>query len=125
MTFEQKRQNIIKALNMTGITSPNIALDKDTIPRKFPAAIVVLQGEKGKNVTSHRYCEFEYYLAIFLIADVNNSKDPDQDIIKLASAFKETYRKIIGNDISKIDYYPVRADSGRKVRIAKVYQVTE
>jgi len=32
---------------------------------------------------------------------------------------------VTGSDIPKIDYYPAKADSGRKVRIAKVYTVAE
>jgi len=125
MTFAKKRQNLLTVLEQTGIDAKNIAFSKDTIPREFPAAIVVLQSEKGKKATSRRFCEFDYDIAVFLIADVNNSVDPDIEILNLASTFKTHYQPVFGIDIPKIDYYPARADSGRKVRIAKVYTVAE
>ncbi|MCF7815295.1 MAG: hypothetical protein K9N40_12535 [Candidatus Cloacimonetes bacterium] len=125
MTFPEKRQKIITALESSGVLTKNISFKKDNIPRDFPAAIVTLNGEKGIKPTSKRFCEFEYDIAVFLIVDVNNSKDPDADILDLANTFKSQYRTILGSDIPKIDYYPARADSGRKVRIAKVYTVAE
>ena len=125
MTFTEKRQKIITALKNSGIQTDNISFKKDEIPREFPAAIVTLNGEKGINPTSKRFCEFEYDIAVFLITDVNKSSDPDADILDLSNTFKDQYRTILGSDISQIDYYPARADSGRKVRIAKVYTVAE
>ncbi len=125
MTFTEKRQNILTTLDQTGIDAKNIAFSKDTIPREFPAAIVTLDGEKGIKPTSKRFVEFEYDIAVFLIADVNKSTDPDVEILNLASIFKTHYQSVFGRDIPKIDYYPARADSGRKVRIAKVYTVKE
>jgi adenine C2-methylase RlmN of 23S rRNA A2503 and tRNA A37 len=125
MTFTEKRQKIITALESSGIITENISFKKDDIPREFPAAIVTLQGEKGIKPTSKRFVEIDYDIAVFLIVDVNKSSDPDSDILDLTNTFKSQYRAILGNDIPKIDYYPARADSGRKVRIAKVYTVAE
>lgn len=125
MTFIDKRQKIITALESSGILAKNISFNKDEIPREFPAAIVILNGEKGIKPTSKRFCEFDYDIAVFLIVDVNKSSDPDADILALTNTFKDQYRAAIGSDIPKIDYYPARADSGRKVRIAKVYTVAE
>jgi hypothetical protein len=125
MTFSEKRQKIIAALESSGIFNKNISFKKDDIPREFPAAIVTLNGEKGIKPTAKRFFEFDYDIAVFLIVDVNKSSDPDADILALANTFKEQYRAILGNDIPKIDYYPARADSGRKVRIAKIYTVAE
>jgi len=125
MTFTEKRQKIITALENSGILIKNISFKKDDIPRDFPAAIVTLNGEIGIKPTSKRYCEFEYDIAVFLIVDVNKSTDPDADILDLTNTFKEQYRSILGSDIPKIDYYPARADSGRKVHVAKVYTVAE
>jgi hypothetical protein len=125
MTFTENRQKIITALVSSGILSDNISYKKDDIPRDFPAAIVTLNGEKGIKPTAKRYCEFEYDIIVFLIADVNKSTDPDADILDLTNTFKDQYRLVFGIDIPKIDYYPARADSGRKVRIAKVYTVAE
>jgi len=123
MTFQDKRIAIVKALIDTGISSKNIAFSKDTIPNSFPSAIVVLEGEKGFNKSSKRYLAFEYDIQVFLIADVNNSDDPDIDILKLSDRFKANYRLAVGEDIPKIEFYPARADAGRKVRIANVYTV--
>ncbi len=123
MTFQDKRIAIVKALIDTGISSRNIAFSKDTIPSSFPSAIVVLEGEKGCNKSSKRYLAFEYDIQVFLITDVNNSDDPDIDILKLSDRFKSNYRTAVGSDIPKIEFYPARADAGRKVRIAKVYTV--
>jgi len=123
MTFQDKRIAIVQALLDTGISSKNIAFSKDNIPSSFPSAIVVLEGEKGVNKSSKRFLSSEYDIQVFLIADVNNSDDPDTDILKLSDKFKAKYRTYIGDDIPKIEFYPARADAGRKVRIAKVYTV--
>ncbi|KQC09678.1 MAG: hypothetical protein APR54_12545 [Candidatus Cloacimonas sp. SDB] len=125
MTFSEKRQKIITALESSGIITENISFKKDEIPREFPSAIVTLNGEKGIKPTSKRFVQFDYDIVVFLIVDVNNSSDPDSDILDLANTFKSHHRAILGSDIPKIDYYPARADSGRKVRIAKVYTVAE
>lgn len=123
MTFQDKRIGIVQALLDTGISSKNIAFSKDTIPSSYPSAIIVLEGEKGTNKSSKRYMGFEYDIQVFLIADVNNSDDPDTDILKLSDRFKANYSAYVGDDIPKIEFYPARADAGRKVRIAKVYTV--
>lgn len=123
MTFQDKRIAIVRALVDTGISSRNIAFSKDNIPNSFPSAIVVLEGEKGSNKSSKHYLSYEYDIQVFLIADVNNSDDPDTDILKLSDRFKTNYRAYVGSDIPKIEFYPARADAGRKVRIAKVYTV--
>ena len=125
MTFTEKRQKIITALENSGILSKNISFKRDDIPREFPSAIVTLQGEKGLKPTSKRYIEYEYDITVFLIIDVNRSSDPDADILVLSSVFKEQYQAILGNDIHKVEYYQARADSGRIVRIAKVYPEVE
>ncbi len=123
MTFQDKRLAIVKALVDTGISTKHIAFSKDTIPNSFPSAIVVLEGEKGTNKSSKRFLSFEYDIQVFLIADVNNSNDPDSVILDLSDRFKENYLRSVGDDIPKIEFYPARADAGRKVRIAKVYTV--
>ncbi len=123
MTFQDKRLAIVKALVDTGISTKHIAFSKDTIPSSFPSAIVILEGEKGTNKSSKRFLSFEYDIQVFLIADVNNSDDPDSVILDLSDRFKANYLSSVGDDIPKIEFYPARADAGRKVRIAKVYTV--
>ncbi len=125
MTFIEKRNLITQALVAIGIDGKNINYSKDIIPRSFPAVLVVLQGEQGKNPTSRQFCSFEYNIEVFLIADVNNSNDPDTVILTLSDKFKSEYRELMKQDIPRIEFYPARADAGRKVRIAKVYTVSE
>ncbi len=64
MTFQDKRIAIVRALVDTGISIKHIAFSKDTIPNSFPSAIVVLEGEKGKNKSSKRYLAFEHDIQI-------------------------------------------------------------
>ena len=123
MTFTDKRELIVKALKNSGIKK--IVFNKDDIPNTFPAAVVILEEEKGIAPTSHRFCEFDYNIAIYLIEDVNNTKDPDIKISKLAGVFKAHYREIFGKDVSQIEYYSARADASRKVKIAKINTVAQ
>jgi hypothetical protein len=44
-------------------------------------------------------------------------------ILELSDRFKANYLRNVGDDIPKIEFYPARADAGRKVRITKVYTV--
>jgi hypothetical protein len=123
MTFQDKRIAIVRALVDTGISIKHIAFSKDDIPNSFPSAIVILDGEKGRNKSSKRFLSFEHDIQVFLIADVNNSDDPDSVILELSDRFKANYLRNVGDDIPKIEFYPARADAGRKVRITKVYTV--
>ncbi len=124
MSYTETRELICKALEDSGIEVENIRFHKDDIPSAFPAAMVVLQGEKGVNGTSKRYTSIEHDIGVFLIVDVNDSDDPDSTVLALSERFREQYRKHIGRDIPQVEYYAARADSGRRVRIAKVLTVT-
>ncbi len=124
MSYAQTRELICKALDACGIEAKNIRFHKDDVPSAFPAAMVVLQGEKGVNGTSKQYMSIEHDIGVFLIVDVNDSNDPDSAVLALSERFREQYRKHLGRDIPQVEYYAARADSGRRVRIAKVYTVT-
>ena len=124
MSYAETRELICKALDACGIDAENIRFHKDDIPSAFPAAMVVLQGEKGVNGTSKRYTSIEHDIGVFLIVDVNDSDDPDSAVLALSERFREEYRKHLGRDIPQIEYYAARADSGRRVRIAKAFTVT-
>ena len=124
MNYAETRELICKALDACGIEAANIRFHKDDIPSAFPAAMVVLQGEKGVNGTAKQYTSIEHDIGVFFIVDVNNSDDPDNVVLALSERFREQYRKHLGRDIPQIEYYAARADSGRRVRIAKIYTVT-
>ncbi len=124
MSYAQTRELICQALNACGIVSDNIRFHKDDVPSAFPAAMVVLQGEKGVNGTAKQYTSIEHDVGVFLIVDVNETDDSDSAVLALSERFREQYRKHVGRDIPQIEYYAARADSGRRVRIAKVYTVT-
>jgi len=124
MSYAETRELICQALDACGIDSENIRFHKDDVPSAFPAAMGVLQGEKGVNGTSKRYTSIEHDIGVFLIADVNDSDDPDSAVLALSERFREQYRKHVGRDIPQIEYYAARADSGRRVRIAKIFTVT-
>jgi len=124
MSYAETRELICQALDACGIVAENIRFHKDDVPSAFPAAMVVLQGEKGVNGTSKRYMSIEHDIGVFLIVDVNDSNDPDSAVLALSERFREQYRKHLGRDIPQVEYYAARADSGRRVRIAKVYTVT-
>ena len=125
MIFVDIRVRIVEALVASKIAPSNITFHKDNVPKAFPAAMIVLQGETGANGTSRRFTKIEYDIAVFLIVDVNNSKDPDADILNKSQTFRENYKTILGKDIPQIEYYSARADSGRKVRIAKLSLVSK
>ena len=125
MIFVDIRVQIVEALEASEINRSNITFHKDNVPRAFPAAMVILQGETGANGTSRRFTKIEYDIVVFLIVDVNNSKDPDADILSITKTFKENYKTLLGKDIPQIEYYSARADSSRKVRIAKLSLVSK
>ena len=125
MIFIDIRVQIVEALEASEVSRTNITFHRDNVPKAFPAAMVVLQGETGTNGTSRRFTKIEYDIAVFLIVDVNNSKDPDADILAITQTFRENYKTLLGKDIPQIEYYSARADSGRKVRIAKLSLVSK
>ncbi|MCD4828218.1 MAG: hypothetical protein K8R90_02145 [Candidatus Cloacimonetes bacterium] len=121
MSFLDTRDKICEALEAAGVERANISFHKDDVPKAFPSAIVVLQGETGLNKTSRQFTEIEHDIGVFLIADVNNLDDPDTAILALAQDFRKNYKDKLGKDIPQIEYYSARADAGRRVRIAKVH----
>ncbi len=124
MSYAETRELICKALEACGIEAENIRFHKDDVPSAFPAAMVVLQGEKGVNGTAKQFTSIKHDIGVFLIVDVNDTDDPDSAVLALSERFREQYRKHLGRDIPQVEYYAARADSGRRVRIAKVSTVT-
>ena len=123
--FQITRTHIVKALKNSGIQANNISFDKESIPSSFPSAMVILEGESGILKTNKRFLEEVYNISIFLIINAEKVTDPDVEIMILKEAFRVQYQLLLKKDFPKVEYYNARADSGRKVKIAKIYTVNE
>jgi len=119
--FQITRTHIVRALKNSGIKENNISFDKESIPTAFPSAMVILEGESGILKTNKRYLEEVYNISIFLIINAEKVTDPDVEIMILKEAFRVQYQLLLKKDFPKVEYYNARADSGRKVKIAKIY----
>jgi hypothetical protein len=123
--FQITRAHIVTALKNAGIGESNISFDKESIPTAFPSAMVILEGESGILKTNKRFLEEIYNISIFLIINAEKVTDPDVEIMILKEAFRVQYLLLLKKDFPKVEYYNARADSGRKVKIAKIYTVSE
>jgi len=123
--FQITRAHIVKALKNAGIVENNISFDRESIPTAFPSAMVILEGESGILKTNKRFLEEIYNISIFLIINAEKISDPDVEIMILKEAFRVQYQLLLKKDFPKVEYYNARADSGRKVKIAKIYTVSE
>ncbi len=123
--FQITRAHIVNALKNAGIGENNISFDKESIPTAFPSAMVILEGESGILKTNKRFLEEVYNISIFLIINAEKVTDPDVEIMILKEAFRVQYQLLLKKDFPKVEYYNARADSGRKVKIAKIYTVSE
>jgi len=123
--FQITRAHIVKALKNAGIVENNISFDRESIPTAFPSAMVILEGESGILKTKKRFLEEIYNISIFLIINAEKISDPDVEIMILKEAFRVQYQLLHKKDFPKVEYYNARADSGRKVKIAKIYTVSE
>jgi len=123
--FQITRAHIVTALKNAGIQENNISFDKESIPTAFPSAMVILEGESGILKTNKRFLEEVYNISIFLIINAEKVSDPDVEIMILKEAFRVQYQLLLKKDFPKVEYYNARADSGRKVKIAKIYTVSE
>jgi len=123
--FQITRAHIVKALKNAGIQVNNISFDKESIPTAFPSAMVILEGESGILKTNKRFLEVVYNISIFLIINAEKVTDPDVEIMILKEAFRVQYQLLLKKDFPKVEYYNARADSCRKVKIAKIYTVSE
>lgn len=123
--FQITRTHIVKALKKAGIQENNIYFDKESIPTTFPSAMVILEGESGILKTNKHFLEEVYNISIFLIINAEKVTDPEVEIMILKEAFRVQYQLLLKKDFPKVEYYNARADSGRKVKIAKIYTVSE
>ncbi len=120
MNFKLKREKLVLACESIGINEKDIYFDKDIVPRRFPASIITLGEAEGNLKTASRYADYESLIDVYLIVDINDAIDPDLEIHDFSMKFREKCIAYVQKDIDKIKYYPAKADSGRKVKIAKV-----
>lgn len=116
--FENERSSIRQALMDVGVAT--VLFNKDDIPKDLPAAIVILDGETGKNGTGRRYVDTDISWTVYLIVNATKAEDPDADLYRLKEEFREQYRAAMYRDIPEIEYYTSRVDGARLVRVARL-----
>lgn len=116
--FETERSSIKQALIDAGVAS--VMFNKDEIPKELPAAIVILDGETGKNGTGRRYVDTDIAWTVYLIVNATKAEDPDADLYRLKEKFREKYQAAMYRDIPEIEYYTSRVDGARLVRVARL-----
>lgn len=116
--FENERSSIRQALTEVGVAT--VMYNKDDIPKDLPAAIVILDGEKGKNGTGRRYVDTDIAWTVYLIVNATKAEDPDADLYRLKESFREKYQAAMYRDIPEIEYYTSRVDGARLVRVARL-----
>ena len=116
--FEQERGAIRQALMEAGVAT--VMYNKDDIPKDLPAAIVILDGETGKNGTGRRYVDTDIAWTVYLIVNASKADDPDADLYRLKESFREKYQATMYRDIPEIEYYTSRVDGARLVRVARL-----
>jgi len=118
--MREAREIIIKSLKATGITDKNIFFSRNVLPSSFPCAMVVLDEEAGIDKTGSRYLNQEYAFNVFLIISAEKSTDPDVEVYDLKESFRAHYLNHTKYDFSKVFYYDARAESSRKIKVAKI-----
>lgn len=116
--FENERAGIRQALMDAGIAQ--VMYNKDDIPKDLPAAIVILDGETGRNGTARRFVDTEIAWTVYLIVNASKADDPDADLYALKEKFREKYQAAMYRDIPEIEYYTSRVDGARLVRVARL-----
>ena len=117
--YTELRNQIKEALNKLSIPDSLIYYRKDKVPNDFPAAMILVEGDRGENPMKHGYNDLKLQIAVCLIIKIDNVDDPDLEIMTLKEEFRDEYKKLVGKDAEECEYYDARADS-RKVRIAKI-----
>jgi len=114
--FISERSKIEAALSASGIKQ--ILRDKNKIPSVFPAAIVTIKEEEGKDPADIEYLQTNLNFEIYLVTDAFNDADPDLTIYQLKEAFRNNYLSSLFNDFRKIQYYDSKVNGTRPVKIA-------
>ncbi len=115
--FLYEREAIRQALESANCAV--VQFNKDDVPKELPAAIVVLDGETGKNGTSRRYVDTDISWTVYLVVNAHNVSDPDSALYALKESFRAAYQAFMGRDIPRCEYYSGRVEA-RPVRIAKL-----
>ncbi len=116
--FLFERESLRTALVEAGVAT--VIYNKDEIPKELPAAIVVLDGETGKNATGRRFTDTDLAWSVFLLVNATKAEDPDAELYRLKEAFREKYQAATFRDIPEIEYYTSRVDGARLVRVARL-----
>ncbi len=116
--FSYERKAIKQALISAGAKS--VLFNKDDVPKELPAAIVILDGETGKNGTSRRFVDTDIAWTVFLVVNAQKADDPDQALYTLKENFRTHYIAGMNRDLPKVEYYTSRIDGARLVRIARI-----
>ena len=119
--FESEREQIKAALEAAGVEE--VCFNKDEVPKKLPAAIVVLDGETGRNGTVRRFVDTDLAWSVYLIVNATRADDPDKDLYELKEDFRAEYQDSMYRDIPEIEYYTSRVDGARLVRVARLVLV--
>ena len=116
--YQAERSRISEALKLSDVAE--ILYNKDNIPKNLPCAILILDSEIGKHVTSRQYVSTDIAWTVFLIVNAYNVDDPDSDLYQLKEKFRSFYLKLMNRDLPSVEYYTSRIDGTRLVRIAKI-----
>lgn len=120
--FLFEREAIRQCLEAAGVQE--ILVSRDAVPTRYPAAVVLLAGERGKHGTSRRFVSTDLDFEVFLVVNAHQTTDPDMDLYKLKEAFREIWLERMHRDLPEVRYYESRAGE-RLVKIAKLVLMRE
>ena len=98
--FTEKRANIVTDLQTAGISESNILFNRNSIPKAFPAAVVVSNEELGKKKTRYGFVEVDTNFDIYLIVNAHNIADPDTALYQLKEDFRDAYKVTFKDDFN-------------------------
>lgn len=113
--YRAERNKLEQALIAAGITE--VEFSQFVIPKALPAAIVVIESEKGKNPSRNRYNASDLNWSVYIIVNAKNDNDPDLALFEKKELFRQETIETMGMDWETTDYYPSRVET-REVRIA-------
>lgn len=118
--FSTTRDKLITALLAVGVDRKNIVLVRTAPPADYPAAYIELTGRAGVNPTRRGFVGFNHHVTVSLVLAVDDSDDPDSEIL----AFEERFRQanlVAGNDdFAKSEYGMACGADGNLEMIARL-----
>lgn len=115
--FLYEREALRQCLEAAGVQ--DILLNRNAVPSRYPAAVLILAGERGKHGTSRRYVSSDLTFEVYLVVSAHETTDPDMDLYKLKEEFRRVWLEKMNRDIPEVEYYESRA-SARPVKIARL-----